>query len=355
MKITKRSDGRYFTRITKDGIRKSIYGKTQREVESKASLYLYELNAGLNVSDGGITFKELAEKWLNTKQKSKQYNTRKAIEYKLKNHIYPAIGDVKVKNLKPYNVQSVVNSIAEKGFTNTVTKVYQHIHSILQFGVDNEFLAKNVASSVTIPKFKSKEKHALTKEQCKAIEEVAKINKYGDMILVFLYTGMRRQELIALTPKDIDLKANIIHIDKAIFFKNNQACLKATKNGDSRIIPIIRKIRPILERHLSSEYVFPMSNGKMMSETSFSEAIKSFKKSLNEYVKINNIEPFNFTAHQLRHTFCSNLYYAGIQLKEAQQIMGHRSAKVTLDIYTHLSANNHEESINKLDEYLSKF
>lgn len=355
MKITKRADGRYCAKVTKDGVSKYVYGKTQKEVENKLIDFKYMANKGIIIDDNNLTFEKLSETWFSVKQKNKEYNTRKAIEYKLKNHIYPAIGNIRIKNLKPYNIQSLINDLIDKGYGNTTEKVYQHIRSILQFGVDNDLLIKNVAVGVFVPKSKPKEKQALTKEQCKAIEEVAKINKYGDMIMVFLYTGMRRQELIALTPADINLKSNVIHVDKAIYFKSNQACLKSTKNGDSRIIPIISKIRPILERHLFGKYVFPMSSGKMMSETSFSEAMKSFKKSLNKYIEEHNLESFDFTAHTLRHTFCSNLYYAGIQLKEAQQIMGHHSAKVTLDIYTHLSSNDSSESASKLDKYLTSF
>jgi len=50
-------------------------------------------------------------------------------------------------------------------------------------------------------------------------------------------------------------------------------------------------------------------------------------------------------------TFCAMLYYAGIGIKEAQNLMGHSSADMVYDIYTHLDAQK-ENSLNSLNSYL---
>ena len=63
------------------------------------------------------------------------------------------------------------------------------------------------------------------------------------------------------------------------------------------------------------------------------------------------IEPF--TAHQLRHTYATMLYDAGVDTKSAQKLMGHASIEMTLKIYTHLSQRKKADSIGKLNEFLN--
>ena len=65
------------------------------------------------------------------------------------------------------------------------------------------------------------------------------------------------------------------------------------------------------------------------------------------------IEPF--TLHCLRHTFCTMMYEAGVDILVAQKQMGHSDVKTTLAIYTHLEQEHKQNNISKLDEYISNF
>ncbi len=61
-----------------------------------------------------------------------------------------------------------------------------------------------------------------------------------------------------------------------------------------------------------------------------------------------------FTAHQLRHTYCTMLYLAGVDLKTASKLMGHSDVKITLDIYTHLDEKYKRLNIDKFNNYIAK-
>lgn len=370
-KYKKRKDGRYQASIVV-GIkpngkpnRKYVYAKSINELELKLAEQKVMHSKGLTLKEEGLTFKEMGDLWFNLAKESKTYNTVETMKRILKLHIYPTIGHLKLKNIKAYHIQDLINTKQKEGLTDTVRKMLNYINSILDMAVANDFILKNVASSAKREHFKNAEKHPLNKFEREVIEEVAKKHKHGDMIMTFLYTGIRREELVALLKTDVNLNENKLSISKAIAFEHNQAVLKSTKNGDSRTIPLLNKIRHILERRCNesnSIYLFPMYNGKMMSETSFREAMNSFRKACNEYIddlnkKIENENSkhkyLHFTAHTFRHTFCTFLYYAGIQLKEAQDIMGHRSSNVTLDIYTHLDFEQRNNSNEKLNTYLN--
>ena len=67
--------------------------------------------------------------------------------------------------------------------------------------------------------------------------------------------------------------------------------------------------------------------------------------------KVVAMEPF--TPHQLRHTYATMLYDAGVDLKTAQQMLGHRDIKTTMGIYTHIAENRKKESTKRLNKYFN--
>ena len=79
---------------------------------------------------------------------------------------------------------------------------------------------------------------------------------------------------------------------------------------------------------------------------------KENKDKIKEELENLNKEKIIFTYYILRHSFCTMMYYAGINIKEAQRIMGHSSAKMVYDIYTHLDEER-ENSKEKIDNYIS--
>lgn len=366
MKYTKRKDGLYSTYITVGRTaegkpkRKYVYGKTINEVDRKITELKMMYNKGISLEHETMTFQQLAELWFSIYKSSKEHNTKDSIQRVLKNHVYPTLGHLPLKYIKSMHIQELVNKKIQEGYTDTVRKMTEYIKSILDMAVANDFVLKNVAVSVKIPRFKAKEKSVLSAFDKEVIHEVAKTHKHGDMILTFMYTGIRREELIPLTKADINFDENYISINKAMYFKSNQAVLKSTKNKEARNIPLLNKIFPILQSRCNEQenYLFPMINGKMMSDTAFALAIKSFRKECNNYIANYNKEngtnypEVSFTAHTFRHNFCSFLYYAGVGIKEAQKIMGHHSSKMTLDIYTHLDEERQKASIDKLNNYI---
>jgi len=180
--------------------------------------------------------------------------------------------------------------------------------------------------------------------------------------MTLLYTGMRRGEIIALTWNDIDFSANLIHVTKAVVFRNNQPVIIYPKTKHSiRDIPILNNLRIILERYkekYTAEYgedienkpVFLNSLGHMHSESSINKFWKRFLRECNHYYETK----INFGMHQFRHTFCILLYNADVDIKTAQAVLGHSDVTVTLSIYTHLEEKQKSLSIDKLNNYLSQ-
>ena len=60
-----------------------------------------------------------------------------------------------------------------------------------------------------------------------------------------------------------------------------------------------------------------------------------------------------FTAHQLRHTYATMLYDAGVDVKTAQDFLGHADPTVTMNIYTHLSSQKKEKAVQALQQHFA--
>lgn len=113
-----------------------------------------------------------------------------------------------------------------------------------------------------------------------------------------------------------------------------------------------------------SIYVLTSANGKMMTDTAWKRMFDSYMYCLNlqygnfteSHVKFEPKQiPMSirtFTPHDLRHTFCTIMYEAGIDVLVAQEQMGHSDVKTTLSIYTHLNAQHKAHDMDKMDAFL---
>ena len=183
-----------------------------------------------------------------------------------------------------------------------------------------------------------------------------------------IYTGLRKEEVVPLQYKDIDLENKYITINKAVTFINNTPQIKTTKSGSFRKVPILdiihKKLKELKDTHNLNDYLFPNTLGKMMSDTTMKRQIKyvlnSLNKQLEENEKKNNPDfvltdenKIYFTYHQLRHTYVCILHKAGVDLKEAQSFTGHKTIQILLDIYTHLDEEDKSNAIDKLNNFIS--
>ena len=188
----------------------------------------------------------------------------------------------------------------------------------------------------------------------------------------FYILGLRREELVPLQYKDINLDEKYILINKAVTFQKNQPVIKKTKNEEIRKVPIFDilydKLKKLKSIHKLNEYIFPNTLNKMMSETCLKRKLSYVLKNINadlkndtqKSVSINacteqeiEYEETKFTLHQLRHTYACILYKAGIDIKQAQLWMGHKDIKILLGIYTHLDSQDNAKSIEKVNQFLA--
>ncbi len=339
---TVRKDGRLMKKVVHQGKPYYLYAKDKETLKNKFFDLQYKLMNNSVIDNKSITFKQYAENWFNINCTIKEFATQISIKNRLK-HMYEYIGNVKLANLKPYHIQEMVTSMVKNGYTDLTKRTLMDCKRILNDAVINDIIGKNVALGIKSPKYAKNERRPLTINQDKKVLELALKHKYGLFILILRYCGIRCEEAVALTLEDIDIKNKKIIINKAVSLVTNQPQIKSTKNLKNRIIPIPNFIIPLLNDAIKQNklnncnYLFHKETNpkEMLTKQALKGHLKTFLHELNKNVK-NDENKIQFSYHQLRHSYCTMLYYAGIKIKKAQELMGHSSAKMVYDIYAHL-------------------
>jgi len=153
------------------------------------------------------------------------------------------------------------------------------------------------------------------------------------VIIVAVYTGMRRSEILGLRWKDCDFKRNFIY-------------LWITKNGEKREVTMSEAVKRALinvSKNPESEFIFCNKDGIQ---------IKDIKKSFFTAVQKSGIKDFRF--HDLRHTFASYMVMNGTDLNTVRELLGHKSLTMTLR-YAHLSPNHKTQAMESLSKKIDTF
>ena len=373
---TKRDDGRYLVRVyigTKDGKKsyKCVYGKTQKEADQKAEELKVSLRKGIDISASSDAFKVWADHWLMSKKYEVSADRNSSLRARAGVWI-DELGPLPINQIKLFQLQTILFSIAAKNphtgepmSKKTVRGYMQVIKAIFDFAMENRIIEYNPALNLKLPQTAAEpeKRRALTQEERNRVMEFDHRAKPSAMLMML--SGLRRGEATALQWNDIDFRHNRISVTKSYNFKTKE--FKAPKNGKARVVDVPQMLIDYLNTlPRISPFVLTNAKGQMMTDDSWKRLYQSYMTDLNvEYgfggkvnKHSNNIKiPMvidTFTPHELRHTFCTIMFEAGIDALTAKEQMGHSDIQTTLTIYTHLSAQHKENQVVKLDAFLEK-
>lgn len=346
MTYYKRADGRLYKVKKHKGQSYYLYSDTEQDLYNQYIELNYKLNTE-KISNNKILFKDYAKKWLKLNSSGKSEATIKEYNYIINSYLFSFFGNYQIDKIKREHIQELQSDLLEKNHIELAHKCIRYMRTICNDAIADDYLIKNPCLNIKEPKLVHKEKEILTKEQDELL--LKSNHRYAPFFRILRYTGMRREEITALTINDVNLKNKTISINKAVSFASNQPNLKETKNKKCRTIPILdiiyNDVQSTLDvaRKNNQKYLFvKQTDNKMLSQEAIRCMTNSFCKDVG----------FRFTPHQLRHSYCTMLYYSGIKIKETQNLMGHSSAKMVYDLYAHLDAQKEDVS-TKINNYLT--
>ena len=372
---TKREDGRYMVKVyvgLNDGKKsyKYVYGKTQKEADRKAEELRVSMRKGIDISAANDSFKTWADYWLTSKRYEVSADRYSALQSRSALWV-DALGNASISQIKPFELQSILFSLASKNpYTGepmakkTIRGYVQIINAIFQFAMDNRVITFNPATNIKMPQaaVEPEQRRALNKVERQRVMEFEHKAKPSAMLMML--SGLRRGEATALQWNDIDFVNNKISVTKSYNFKTKE--FKAPKNGKARVVSVPQMLIDYLNTLPKiSPFVLTNSQGQMMTVDSWKRLYHTYMLDMNVHYGHNDtVSKYSmhkppmvigtFTPHELRHTFCTIMFEAGIDALTAKEQMGHADIQTTLSIYTHLSAQHKETQVNKLDDFLEK-
>ena len=354
--------------VTGKKAKTSVTGRTRKEVKQKAK------HAQDDFISNGCTvtkvvpvknYQELADLWLDSYQLTVKPQTFLDTKRMLYNHLIPVFGTLKLTKLSVSYIQSFINDLS------TRLVHYAVVHSInrriLQYGVSLQLLPFNPARDIILPKQPKRENTAIkfiASDDLKALllhmEKLAfkKYRYYFDYVLysVLLATGCRFGEVVALEWSDIDFENGTISINK-----NYSRLLKLIGTPKSkagvRTISIDKKTVNMLRLYQNRQRQSYLESGARVSSVVFATPTKEYQNLATRQEALdrrcNEIAIPRFTFHAFRHTHASLLLNAGISYKELQYRLGHATLAMTMDIYSHLSADKEKEAVSYFEKAMN--
>ena len=345
---SQRSDGSYqFRYYDIHHKRRYVYAKTLDALRRKEEDVRRDLDDGIDYSAGEVTVSELVDRYMNMKRKIKT-NSSRAYSSAVSRIKASKFGQKQIRSVKTSDAKAWFVELHDDGLKqNTITVLHSVLRPAFEMAVEDDILRKNPFKfklSDLIPD-DSQERIPLTKEQQEKyltfIKDYGNDNYYDD-IVILLGTGLRVSELYGLTKTDVDLKNRCLYVRRQLCRTAERPYFVTTPKTNSgvRRVPMSE---PVYQAFLHAIQARPHPKPKVaMHLQNYMRCMqKKFEKLYGSCIP-------HVTPHVLRHTFCTNLQQAGIDVKSLQYLMGHSNVSVTLDVYTHTDSDFAEQAFREV-------
>lgn len=378
--ITKRKDGRGYDvglhTEHPDGTveRKATTKKKRSDAATWLERQLSQRGQGLALSKDNPTIREYAEEWIeNSVRGSVKPPTYKQYKGVVKNHIVPNLGGIRIKSLTSRRIQKLY---ADEYDASLAVGTRRHTHTVLKRMLNQAVqwgdIAHNPAAFVKPPKAKvegSSERgediKPYSEDELRQIFEATRDNRLAALYKFAPATGLREQELLALTWSDLKLRQRSrgeVRVKNAVVETESGFEIGATKNRKSRrtvefpqsVVAVMlehrdrqleESVKPAKWRSRPWEdngFVFPNAYGMLLNR----HRLQRYFANVRQDSGVGKHHQFK----DFRHTFATLMFSRKIHPKVVQHMMGHSSVKITMDIYSHWITGAHDDAGDVLND-----
>lgn len=341
-----------------DGKVKTLYAKTEEEMDRKLAALNEELAAGVDHAYNP-TVAEYAAKWfrLNTPElsPSRVADYRNAIN----NHIAPVIATKRMKEVTLDDGREIMARLAGKS-DSLHANVACVLRKMFQEAEDTAVIVKSPFHRLKAGGKKAQEKTPLSDAQAAQLMAAVHGTAVEPFVALGLYAGLRKEEILGLRWANVHLSgpAPYLSVRERVVYVGGKAVHEAELKSKAarRSIPMPTPLLECLRSYrirCPHEFVICNPAGGPRSEASFrrlwqmvanrtvGEGEKLGDKVRNHRV-VKSLD-FHVSPHVLRHTYITNLCKSGMNIKTIQYLAGHATAALTLSIYVHAVNNTPEE------------
>lgn len=360
--IYKRKDGRYEGRYV---IGKTPGGKTRfryvygrQYAEVKKALLLKKAEWASNPVSVSNSCHATVEDWLFRWMESELLGSVKASSYQTyvniaKKHLLPVLGKMELVSITPGVIYDFTSALENSSLAyNTIKSIYRLLAAAMRSAYEEGLIQKNPCRKIKIQRVEQREQRVLTQAEQELVRKSAfTVNDLPT--LLSLYTGLRLGEVCALKWSDIDWERKTITVKRTVQRvtqnKNGRKTLLMLGTPKSlrshRVIPVpdfvLKQFRAMLNVRADSGFIF----GSPVAAAEPRTIQRRFKRFMDQL----SIADVHF--HTLRHSFATRLLELGVDVKTVSVLLGHGSAKTTLDYYAHSLIDQQRTAMNLLAAY----
>jgi len=360
--IHRKPNGSWRAQITLDGRRLSYSARTRQECQEWIRKMLNRIDEGMTFASSKITLDDFFSSWLISMKASIKPRTWSQYEQLVHQHICPSLGYIRVKDLRPDQIQSLYNRLQEHEIgVHTIRKIHAVLHSALSHASKMNMIRVNPASAAIKPQEPVREMAILDESQVTQMLITAQNTRLEPILHLAVTTGMREMEILGLKWTDLDWIKHTLKIERQLArpeVKTSRYASPKTRSGrrtiklGSRTIDVLRNHseRQHAERRAAAEnwnengLMFTNSIGNPLDPTNL---LRDFKKLLQAA----GLPVIRF--HDLRHTAASLMLNHGIPVLVVARMLGHSRPSITLDVYGHLIPSMQAEAAEKMDALLT--
>lgn len=366
--IRRRPNGTYEIKVScgygVDGKQRNQYksykpepGMTKRQIEKEMQrqAILFEEDCNRGQITAAVKFETFAEQWFEEYAKVNLRPTSYARMKQLTKRVYPAIGHKRLDKITARDIQKFITDMLTNGRNlnngkplsrKTAVHHLSFISDVFSYAVRMGMLCDNPCRRVFVPKQEQEEKQIYTIEQVKILYENLKSEpmKYQAYLLLSIYSGYRRSEMLGLEWKDIDFEHDLIHVRRTSQYTSEKGIYTdTTKTRKSKrvskmpasIMNLLRQFKADQNeeaRRLGTKWedydrLFTKWNGAPMNPQTPFEWLKGYCERIG--IPFRNI-------HSLRHLHASLLIFEGVDVVAVSEDMGHSVVGTTLNLYSHM-------------------
>lgn len=342
-RYTVRADGRHVRTEVIDGKRKFFYGKDDDECDEKYDQYM---KGQKKAKAEALLFKTVTDEWWSLHESTLSPNSVAGYRVAMRRAV-AEFGNRDITTITGRDVMLYLKEYADKGYSQ---KVINNSKSVLKQIMDYAMSANIISFNpcVGIKQIKGAPK---VPRKAAPADDVAKIEKYktenlaGRMMYFMLWTGARRGEAACVQQKDVDLKSRTVRIDKAIAYGDTRKPILGPPKSDAgkRLLDLYDNVLEVLPQYDDPETYIFFPEG-LPTKTHLEKVLRNFRVE----------HGITATAHQLRHSFATKLHSYGVDVKDAQGLLGHSTIAVTQDVYTEIEDVQKSKVHNKVNRAVQK-
>ena len=344
----------------------------RRKAEAFAATFEKECREGVT-SDSRQRFSDYCEYVLELKERRGDKHTTIADYRNMTPRIYPEIGHIKLREIRPDHLNDLYSKLAQDGTnkrtggklsSSTILRYHRFISLVLAQAVKEGLIPFNPAARAEAPKRARKEPNYLQASDIPRIFEALDTEplKWRVLVHMLLITGARRGEVLGLKWANVDFENRRVYICRSISYTPDKGVYESSPKTESskRFISLPAETMQLLKQYKAwqaeeilrlgsyyqrNDFVFSQDSGAPMHPDSVTTWLDRFSKRHD----LPHINP-----HAFRHTMTSLLIFNGMDSVSISKRLGHSQVSTTTNIYAHVMEEADKRNADILGEILLK-